>query len=227
MRLVLASQGFLTDDIANAVSSLVNKQLEEINVAVINEGYVAIAGDHDKRWMINELSRISKYIGGRIDFVNLRACDRNEIKARLSQADLIYIVGGKQFILPDLFKQTGTDEILKELSKEIVIMGTSAGANVLGRQVESNEYWEKRYGITNESITNKQLGLVNFNIIPHYLRKDRKEWDNEFYISTLKDNPFPLYAIIDTQAVIYDNGNIFFVGGDPEIFGKNDESGIC
>ena len=220
MKLILASQGFWTDDIAKAVSKLVDKSLKEINIAVINEGYVGIAGNEDKRWMINELSKMSNYIGGRIDFVNIRAYDKNEIEERLSQADLIYIVGGKQFILPNLFKQTGVDEILKELAKEKVIMGTSAGAMILGKHVESDEYWKRRYGVTRENIINKEGGLVNFNIIPHYLRYDRKEWDSKYYTEVLKDNPFPVYAVTDEQAMIYDNGNIYCVGGEPVIYGK-------
>jgi len=220
MKLVLASQGFLTDDIANAVSKLVGKSLKEINVAVINEGYVAIPANEDKRWMINELSKISNYLGGRIDFVNLRAYDKNEIKQRLSQADVIYIVGGKQFILPDLFKQTGTDEILKELSKETVIMGTSAGSMILGKHVESNDYWKRRYGVNNEDIVNKEMELVDFNIIPHYLRNDRKEFDAKYYKEVLEDNSFPVYAITDEQAMIYDNGKIYCVGGEPVVYGK-------
>ena len=220
MRLVLASQGFTSPDIANTVSKLVDKPLKNINVSIINEAYVAIPSKNDKKWLINELSLITKYFGGIIDFVNIRAYDKNEIKERLKDTDIIYIVGGKQFVLPELFKQTGFDKILKELSKEKVIFGTSAGANVLGRQIESSEYWKRRYQINIEDIANKQLGFVNFNILPHYLREDHKELDKEFLNSTLKDNPFLVYAITDTQAVVYDNGNISFVGGNPIIFGK-------
>ena len=43
MRLVLASQGFTTPDIAAAVAKLADKPLEALNVAVINEAYVAMS----------------------------------------------------------------------------------------------------------------------------------------------------------------------------------------
>lgn len=218
MKLVLSSQGFTTLEIANAVSELVNKPLEQINIAIINEAYVAIPGGKDKRWIINELLRISDYIGGNIDFINIRAYNSKEIRERLFYADIVYIVGGKQFILPELFKQTGFDEVLKEFAKEKVVMGTSAGAMTLGRQIDANEYWKQRYGIMKQEIKEETLGLVNFNIIPHYLRKDHKKWDKQFYDSVLRDNSFVVYAITDTQAVIYEDGNISFVGGIPEIF---------
>lgn len=220
MKLVLASQGFCNDEISNKVSELVGKPLENINIAIINEAYTALPGEMSKRWLINELSRIIKYIGGNIDFVNLRAYTKNEVKQRCLASDLIYIVGGKQFILPQLFKETGFDETLRELVTKRVIMGTSAGSMVLGRQIESDKYWITRYNKKASEIEDRNMGLIDTNIIPHYLRKDRSKWDKAFYDDVLKDNPFPVYAINDSQALIYDNGEIYFVGGKPEIFGK-------
>lgn len=222
MKLILASQGFTTDEIAKSVEKLVGKPLKDINIAIINEAYVVIPETNDKRWMIRELSYISKYIGGIIDFVNLRAYDKAEVKRRLQNADVMYIVGGKNFILPNLFKETGFDEILKEFAEKKVVMGTSAGSIVLGKQVERDQYWKVRYGVTNQEIENKTLGLVNFNIVPHYKRKDHEKWDKEFLNETLKDNPFSVYAITDEQAVVYDNGEVSFIGGNPDVFGKGE-----
>lgn len=218
MKLVLASQGFTTPEIAKAVEEMVEKPLEEIKVAIINEAYVALSEEKDKRWLIRELSQLENYIGGNIDFINLRVCTKQEIKQRLEIADMMYIVGGKQFVLPELFKETGFDEILKEFAKEKVVMGTSAGAMILGKQIEADEYWKRKYGKTNQDITEKTLGLVNFNIIPHYLRGERKKWDRKFYDEVLQENSFAVYAITDQQAILYDEGNIVFVGGMPEIF---------
>ena len=140
MKLVLASQGFTTDEIAENVSELLGKPLSNINISIINEAYIVIPENKDKRWLIQELGNIEKYIGGTIDFVNLRAYTKEEIRKRLVNTDIIYIVGGKQFILPNLFKETGFDEILRKCAKNKVIMGTSAGATVLGKQIESAPY---------------------------------------------------------------------------------------
>ncbi len=219
MKLVLASQGFTTPQIAKEIERIVGKPLEKINIAIINEAYVAISAEKDKRWLINELSLIANYIGGTIDFINLRAYSKKEVEKRLSFADMMYIVGGKQLILEKLFKETGFDELLKEFAKTKVVMGTSAGAIVLGKQIKKEEYWKKRQGISYQEIKEKPLGLVNFNIIPHYLRGERKKWDKEFYSKVLKGNPFPVYAITDTQAIIQEDGELTFVGGMPkEIF---------
>ena len=98
-------------------------------------------------------------------------------------------------------------------------MGTSAGANLLGKHIESKDFWKERYDIEEEKIENKTLGLIGVNIIPHYLRKDRSNWTEEFYEKTLKGNPFKVYALTDDEALFYDNGKMYFVGS-PRIFGN-------
>lgn len=172
--------------------------------------------------MINELSNIAHYIGGNIDFVNFRAYAKEEIASRLLNVDLIYIVGGKQLVLSKLFEETKTTELLKKIATDKVIMGTSAGAIVLGKQIISSKYWKERYNMNIEEIEDtKPLELVEFNIIPHFMREDRQQWDRDFYTRTLRNNPFPLYALTDSQALIYDEGKVEYVGGNPVIFGNN------
>lgn len=220
MKLVLASQGFTTPEIAQATTRLAGKSLDELNVAIINEAYVAIAGGRDESWLINELGLLKSYVKGNVFFVNLRAYDINDIKDRLSSADVIYIVGGAQLVLPKLFKETGFDKLLTELAKDKVILGTSAGANVLGAQIQDAEYWEDQYGSSKDYLAESSLGLVDFNILPHYEREDHPRRIEKILAPLLKDNPFPLYGITDTQAVIHDNGKTVFVGGEPAKFGR-------
>ena len=221
MRLALASQGFTTDEIAKKVEELVGKPLEKINVAIINEAYVGLDETRDKRWLIKELANIEKYIGGTIDFVNFRVYDKEEIKKHFQRADLIYIVGGRQHILEKLFRETDTIDILKQMANEKVIMGTSAGSIVLGRKITSADFWKERYPKDWDlAETHEELNFANFNIIPHYMREDHKKWTKSFFERVLKENPFPVYAIKDTQMVVYHDGELEFVGGVPEIFGE-------
>lgn len=223
MKLVLASQGFTTPEIADAVAKLVGKPHENINVAVINEAYVDIGAGRDESWLINELSQIAQYMKGAITFVNLRAYDIEEIETRLEFADLIYIVGGAQVVLPKLFKETGFDTLLTKLTNEKVIMGTSAGANVLGRQIEDAKYWEDQYGESEKYLAIPFLGLADFNILPHFEREDHPLRNRERLAPLLKDHPFPLYGVTDTQAVVLNNGQTEFVGGNAAVFKKTDD----
>lgn len=220
MKLVLASQGFTTPEIANAVAKLAGKPLAELNMAIINEAYVGIAGGRHEGWLINELSQVAQYAKGAISFVNLRAYDIDEIKQRLEFADVIYIVGGAQLVLPQLFKETGFDKLLAELAEPKVIMGTSAGANILGKQIEDADYWQDQYGSSEVYLANPFLGLAPFNILPHFEREDHPDRTTERLTPLLKDHPFKLYGVTDTQAVIFNGGKVEFVGGEPATFGK-------
>lgn len=218
MKLVLASQGFMTKEIVDSVVNLVNKPKDEIKISIINEAYVGLEENKDKHWLIKELGLIEKNFKGIIDFVNLRAYGIEEIEKRLKDTDIIYIVGGKQFILAKLFKEIGFDNLLKKLAKDKVIMGTSAGSIVLGKTVDSNEYYLDRYKINKKDIEVNNLGFVDFNIIPHYLRADRLKYNEEYYKRILKDNTFKMYAINDNQAIIYNDSELNFIGGEPIIF---------
>jgi dipeptidase E len=219
MKLVLASQGFTTPEIPQAVAELAEKPLAELNVAIINEAYVGIDAGEDEKWLINELSLIAQYAKGTISFVNLRAYGIAEIKERLAFADIIYIVGGKQIVLPKLFRETGFDKLLVELVRHKVIMGTSAGANVLGKPIEDAEYWQDQYGSVQEYLAVPSLGFVDFNILPHYKREDNPRRIPEILTPLLKNHPFPLYGLTDMQALVFNDGKVQFVGGQPAVFG--------
>jgi dipeptidase E len=221
MKLILASQGFLTPEIVEATAGLVGKPKTEINVAIINAAYPATEPGHDLRWIFDELNHIPKQFGGVISFVDLRAAsDMTEVRQRLEFADIIYIVGGKQLILPKLFREIGFDSLLRELAETRVVFGTSAGANVLGRQIKNPAYWQARYGASEEYLANPQLGLVDFNILPHLGRADHANLTVGYLTPLLENETFPIYAINDQQAVVYDNGQVSFVGGEPIKFGN-------
>ena len=102
-------------------------------------------------------------------------------------------------------------------------MGTSAGSIVLGKTIESERFWKERYNCKLDDFEYDELEIVPFNIVPHYMREDHKKWTSEFLKDVLSDNPFPVYAITDEQAVAYIDGKIKFIGGKPEIFGKSEQ----
>lgn len=220
MKLLLASQGFLTDVIANEVARVVEKKLSEINIAIVNESYLELDREKDKRWVIRELGCLEKYIGGRIDFIDFKRLSKEEISERIEQADLIYFMGGKRNVLARIIREYDLKDIIDDMLETKVVMGTSAGAMIWGKQIESEVYYQERYNKKYQDIVDKDYEIVNFNIIPHYLRKGREKWNEEFFNRTLKNEKFPIYAINDNQMISYVNGRINFIGGEPVVFGK-------
>ena len=220
MKLILSSFGFTTDTMEEEVAKIVGKPASEINIAIINESSYVIDRNKSKRWLIEEFANIAKHIGGRIDFIDFYMQSMDDIKERMFNADLIYITGGKKQIYSGLFKKLNMVDLLKEVAESRVIMGTSAGSMVLGTQIQSEKFWNERYHCKFEDIKNQDLGFVPFNIVPHHMREDHKAWPDEFLARVLEDNPFPVYAITDEQAVAYIDGEIIFIGGEPKIFGN-------
>ena len=52
------------------------------------------------------------------------------------------------------------------------------------------------------------------------MREDRKKWTKDFFERVLEDNEFKVYAIKDSQAIVYNDEKIEFIGGTPDIFGR-------
>lgn len=219
MKLILSSQGFTTPEIAHGAAELAGRPLNELNVAVINEAYTGISAARDMHWLVEELSWITDFTKGKVSFVNLRAYVFAEVRQRLEFADVIYLVGGAQIVLPKLFRETGFNKLLAELAEHKVIMGTSAGANVLGKQIMNRSYWHDQYGEADEYLAAPCLGLVDFNILPHFERDDHPQRTRERLTPLLKNHPFPLYGLTDTQAVAFNDGKLEFWGGEPVVFG--------
>ena len=57
MKIILASQGFTTDEIEQEVSIIVSKNAKEINIAIINESAYMLDKHKSKRWIINKFGR--------------------------------------------------------------------------------------------------------------------------------------------------------------------------
>lgn len=210
MKLLLTSAGIRTQELAETLSSLVGKPLENINVAVINEASAVEPGD--KTWFFNEINDLRKYVGGDIDFVNLLALNINEIKERVAFADVIYVVGGNPDYLLYLYNKTGFASLLKDtLLNEKVYVGSSAGSMVLGRRGSTNEY-QNYYGEDRTFGTTDYLGVVDFVIKPHFEAPDLPKNHKDILLQASTEEQQLIYAVRDDQAVIVSGETVSFVG---------------
>ena len=210
MKLLLSSAGIRTQELAETLSSLVGKPLENINVAVINEASAVEPGD--KTWFFNEINDLRKYVGGEIDFVNLLALNIDEIKERVAFADVIYVVGGNPDYLLHLYNKTGFASLLKDtLLNEKVYVGSSAGSMVLGRRGSTNEY-QNYYGEDRTFGTTDYLGVVDFVIKPHFEAPDLPKNHKDILLQASTEEQQLIYAVRDDQAVIVSGETVSFVG---------------
>jgi peptidase E len=120
-----------------------------------------------------------------------------EIADRMSQSDLVYLTGGQLTILFSRLIAKGVDDLLRKYDG--VIIGRSAGALVLAQQgVVTNRY-------TKATKFAPGLGIADLCLKTHY--ESSKD-------STLRklSKTQSIYAVPINSAILYDNGDISFVG---------------
>ncbi len=112
---------------------------------------------------------------GRVDFVDVEF-ENPEI---LKRHHVVYIVGGHPFYLMHHLRRSGADAILRNISEagETLIIGSSAGAVVLGPNLRIVEAFDPDLAIGYEDFTG--VGIVPFTILPHVNRWREKLPDLE------------------------------------------------
>lgn len=217
MKLILCSSGFNTVEMVEACEQLVGKPRSEINIAVINEAY-AVVPDNNLRWVLEELTRMPRYFGGNLELVNLLALDKDTIAERLHANDVIYMEGGHSDYLYTVLKKSGYMDLLPDLLKSKVYVGSSAGSMVMGHRLSSEAY-EIIYDEMGEYGVTDYMGYVDFAIMPHLNSPDfpnRKETLEK----AVAHYDGVVYGIQDDTAIIVDDRGVRTIGTPPLTFGK-------
>jgi dipeptidase E len=119
-----------------------------------------------------------------------------EIKARISECDLVYLTGGVPSVLVERLRSLHVDELLN--SFEGVVIGRSAGALVLCR----------KFIVTYRSDSSVKLmdgfGLVDITLKAHF-----KVGKDDFLFELSKKEP--IYAVPKGSAIVADNGKLSFI----------------
>lgn len=197
MRLLLCSSGFTNTEIISACEDLVGKQRTKINFVILNEAIKAEQGDH--RWFAEGLTEIIDNFGGVVELVDLQAHNLAYITERLETADVIFCFGGNTDYLTEVFLRTGFAEVLPQILKTKVWVGSSAGSCVLchaNTQKINQEIWQE------ETSVNDYLGLVPIIFMPHF----HSDWfpnnTEQVVLEESKRQALPVYALSDQAALV-------------------------
>lgn len=142
----------------------------------------------------------------------------SKLRATFSRFDLIYVRGGNTFILRRAFRQSGADEIIRELltNDAIVYAGYSAGACVLGPTLRGLEESADDPTMIPEGyhspVVWEGLRVLPYAIAPHY-QSDHPETSEidklvEYYIN----HHIPFIALHDGEALVMDGDQWNVVG---------------
>lgn len=165
LKLLLISNGFYNDSIKKRFLNLINGEVYEMKVAIITT-----ASPHKEN---NKYAQKAKEDFKKMGFQNIQFIDLEfESSECLTQQDVIYINGGNPFNLLFHTKKSGADNILRQLvSKNVVIIGVSAGAVLLGPNIKVVHFFTPQMDKLNTK-DYSALGLTNKLVFPHYDRED-------------------------------------------------------
>lgn len=209
MKLLLTSKGFETPDIVQACVDLCEKPKDEIRFGIINEAY---ANDMycSNRWVIQDLGDFAEAFKGPLFFINLRAHTQENIAKRINDLDALFILGGQEDYLMNLFEETGFTHTLKQALKTKVCVGQSSGGMILGHKLPRASYAEM-YNEPAEVVADTFMELVDIAVIPHM---------DSGYEGCALDNLKKLcaapkvdtYALSDESAIVVRDQNITVIG---------------
>lgn len=163
---------FLTSTAAKTIHLLVPllpKPAAETRVAFIPNA----ADIYDPHPWIEEDRSALVSLGFQVEDVDLKTCRGEDLKKRLSEADIVFVAGGSTSYLLEQAQLSGFIVIARELVRAgKVYVGSSAGSILAGPDIEVDKvYDEGDFGKTLSSYTG--LGLVDFVVLPH---ADRPEY---------------------------------------------------
>lgn len=164
-KILLTSNGFFTDLIKQQFLQLIDGDLSNLNATIIT---TASHKKQNNRFAMKAKEDLLGYGFKKVDFNDIEF-DKPEL---LEKYNVIYINGGNPFNLLYHMKKSGADLIIKDIAKQnTVIVGVSAGAIILGPNIEVVNYFTPQINTVDmQDLT--ALGLTNKAIFPHYDRED-------------------------------------------------------
>lgn len=203
-RLFLASVASKSlDKIANL---LPNKPKNEIRVA-----FIPTAADpyKDKQFVKEDRDKLEE-MGFEIFDLDIKDKTERQLEEELRNINIIFISGGNTFYLLDKARQSGFDQLVKDLvlGKGVLYIGSSAGAALAGPDIKPIELLDDPSSAPDLKST-KGLDLVNFVVLPHY---GDKKYEEKFQkIIKEYENKYELIPLTNEQAVIVEGSNYSIV----------------
>lgn len=187
-KILLASHGFQkNENLKKYLSALLPIPAKELSVVIITTASVEWKERNKHAVLAKQV--LDEMGFKKVVFLDVEFEDPNILK----KYDVLYINGGNPFYLLYHLKKSGADAIIAELAHEgKVIIGVSAGAVVLGPDIEIVNYFDKELNIVHlEDL--KALNIIDFFLYPHYkkeVEKNLKEFELLYKrdVKRLRDN---------------------------------------
>lgn len=206
MKLLLTSGGIINKSIENALLELAGRPFSELNLIFVPTA--ANVEDMDKSWLIDDFI-ILKNLGFKsIDIIDISALPKDMWLPRFQKADILVFGGGNTSYLMGWVVKSGLKELLPEMLKSKVFVGTSAGSVIacksLDKKAAKSLFDEEIF----EYDSDEGLGYFDGIIRPHLNLPYFPNVNLENLEKLSKESPETFYALDDDSAIKVVDGKI-------------------
>lgn len=220
MKLLLTSQMITNDSIAKALAELLGRPFVSAKVTYILTSHNGATGE--KSWLMENLNSIYRLGWAKfymLDVAGMDGLPRSIWQRWLEDSDVIVMGGGANYILSYWLERSGLMADLPQLLQERVYVGSSAGSMVATHKLCTSSEAMKAYangtwdfdlatlGVVGRAST-AALGLVDFNIRPHYMASHYPYITDDLLAQVAKRTATPLYALDDDSALRVVDGDV-------------------
>jgi len=192
--------------LASIVSNTIEKLIEILpgSSDKLAVAFIPTAADpYEDKWFVDEDRDKLKEKGFNVKDVDIKGKTEQELLEELKDVDIIFVAGGNTFYLLEKSRESGFDKIVKELiQKGVTYVGSSAGATLAGPDIEPIKTLDDPSKAPSLKSFNG-LNLVDFNILPHFEEKNRKEYGE--IIRENSEKGYKLIILTDNQAVVVED----------------------
>lgn len=189
MKLFLTSSG-LSDKNEQMFLELLEQDPKGLRVAFIPTAMNQESEELKQTYIPVDVADL-EHLGMKVEFIDLVNIKEENIVSALDSFDIIYVYGGNTFYLMHHIVLSGFKKHFKEIMKDKIYFGVSAGSIIAGPDVSIAGL---KGGDTNDIglVDMEGLSVVPFSLLPH--------WNGEIP-SNLKDYKYEIRYIKDEEAV--------------------------
>lgn len=181
--------------------------LANINPKNTSVAFIPTAADpyEDKSFVDEDRQKLLE-LGYQVTDIDLKIHTYETLTEILSPFNIIFVAGGNSFYLLEKCLEVNFKKILEDLLEEKIYIGSSAGAVILGPNIEPYKNMDDPSKAQKlESYSG--INIINFLVLPHFGKQKYKQEYQEL-LSAIFDTPYFYITLQNTQAVWLANGTI-------------------
>lgn len=169
----------------------------------------AKVNDKDEKRKINQNIQMLKELGFKVKILDLKKYFSNPSKLEPSIKNYysFCVIGGNVFVLREAMKLSGFDNYLRKISrdKKYLYIGYSAGSCVLSKSLKGLDIVDEPINLyNNDKILDEGIGLLNYNIAPHYKSNHKESILIDKVVEYFEKNNIEYKTLKDGEVLIED-----------------------